>query len=185
MCLMCDGFGHDDVMALYGAHIAEYGFTVVAVTAARPEDEGVEWAYTIDLLDAAGHPELVVAGPDAASGGHLLQALGREILAGERYSIGDVLGDPPAVLRFGPVDAVQHDLGTFADWYSAQVAGHIRAPRLEVLQVFAPDTWFCACHRGHQPDLADPHTRLDARPVPNRAMRRSRARSDRRRTHPR
>ena len=185
MCLMCDGFSFDDVVALHGAHIAEYGFTVVGVTASPPDDEGVEWAYTIGLLDVADHPELVVAGPEAVSGARLLLALGQEVLAGERFPCGGVLSDPPSALRFGTVDAVQHTLGVFGDWYAAKHAGHVRAARLEVLQVFAPDPWFCAGHGGHQPDLADPRTRLDARRSVNRAMRRAPARGTRRRTHPR
>ena len=185
MCMMCDGFGFDDVVALNRARIAEYGFTVIGVTAVDPEDEGVEWAYTIGLLDAAGHPELVVVGPDAMSGGRLLQAIGRGVLAGERFASGDVVGEPPYAVRFGVVDAVQHQMGTFSGWHAAKRAGHVQARRLEVLQVFAPSGWFGACDPDHQPDLADPRIRLDATGPGGRAARRSRARRARRRAHPR
>ena len=188
MCMMCDGFSAEDVVALEGARIAEYGFTMVGVTAREPGDVGYEWTYTLGLLDAVGHPELVLAGPETESAARLLGAIARDVLAGERFAPGDQLGVPPHAVRFGAVDPIQYALGTFASWYQNREAGHLSAPQLEAVQVFAPDDWFCACHQGRQPDLSDPKVRLYATgtgPMANRAERRARARRARRRTHPR
>jgi hypothetical protein len=65
---------------------------------------------------------------------------------------------------------------TFEDWYGLAATGAVRAPELEVLQVFAPAEWFCAEHGDAQPVLADPTARVDVPRRPNRAARRSRRR---------
>ena len=70
--------------------IREFGFMVQGVVN-PPGERGqlVEWAYTVGLLDAAGHPELVVVGPQLDRSGPLLQSMGRCVLEGARCEAGD------------------------------------------------------------------------------------------------
>ena len=70
---MCEGFSLDDVLALDAAHIAEYGFINIGVDVEPP---ATPWAYTVGLLDAAGHPELIVVGAPLARCGPILATLG-------------------------------------------------------------------------------------------------------------
>lgn len=186
MCMICDGFSAEEALAAHDALIAEHGFTMIGVTPHRSEDGGALWTYTLGLLDAVGHPELVVAGPDLGSSAELLGTIARDVLAGGEYGPGDVIGDAPHAITFGAVDPVQQELGTFTTWFEMKAAGYLSAPRFDAVQVFAPDAWFCACHQGRQPDLSDPKVRIEAvghAGTANRATRRARAR-DRRRAHP-
>ncbi|HEY7136576.1 MAG TPA: hypothetical protein VIB48_16100 [Acidimicrobiia bacterium] len=58
---ICEGFGMDDVLALAEARIAEHGFTMQGVSDPDVPDDANGWVYTMGLLDAADHPEMVVA----------------------------------------------------------------------------------------------------------------------------
>jgi hypothetical protein len=172
---MCDGLSAEEVLAENREMIREFGFMVQGVV--NPPGEGgqlVEWAYTVGLLDAVGHPELVVVGPQFERSGPLLQWMGRCVLEGERCAAGDriVLGQDR--LRIGTVHPVQYELTTFNVWYELAEDGAIEPAALEALQVFVPSAWFCSGHRRAQRDLSLPHTRFDAPVhVPSRAVRRA------------
>ena len=178
MCRVCEGFSQEDELLLTAATIAEYGYMVMGVGAASGDPPGgPEWAYTVGLLDRADHPELIVAGPEFVSTGALLNEIGRSILAGPRYAVGDTFRSSSGVVRFGAVDPIQYRLGTFNVWHDLERMGLLHVGPLEALQVFAPPEWLCAGHRDRQPVLSDPSSRVDA-PValPNRAARRARRR---------
>jgi hypothetical protein len=73
MCRMCEGFSLDDVLALDAARIAEYGFVVIGVEGRDDDDDHPPaWAYTVGLLDAADHPEMIVAGVSTETSGSFL-----------------------------------------------------------------------------------------------------------------
>jgi hypothetical protein len=168
---MCEGFSLDDVLALDAASIAEHGFVVIGV------DAPVAWAYTVGLLDAVDHPEMVIAGVSAETGGSVLSMLARSALEGERFDVGDTVDLGRGVARVGAVSEIQRDLGTFNMWDNLQRHGTLRARELEVVQIVLPPAFFRSGHGGLQPRLDDPDARIDAPgPRPNRAERRRRSR---------
>jgi hypothetical protein len=162
MCRMCEGFSLEDVLALESAAIDEYGFIVTAVDSPGDSPAPIPWCYTIGLLEA-GHPELIVAGPSVEVGGDLLSGLGKRVLAGEHFRVGRRVKVRRGSARVGVVHPIQYDLGTFNFWHNHRAAGTLHADELEAVQIFAPPSWFCACHQGTQPDLSDPKVRLDHR----------------------
>lgn len=163
MCRMCEGFSVEDVLALEAARIDEYGFIVMGVDGTQESPSAITWSYTVGLLDAAGHPELIVAGPSVDAGGDLLNRLGRRVLAGARFTVGDRVKVDRSRARIGAVHPIQYELDTFNVWHSLRAIGALDAPEVETLQVFAPRGWFCRCHQHAQPDLSDPLARLDPR----------------------
>jgi hypothetical protein len=173
---MCEGFSRDDVLALDAASIAEYGFAIIAV--GPPDDaheKGGSWAYTVGLLDAADHPELIVTGVGAETAGMLLKSLADEVLAGEQYCVGDTIRTPRGAARVGPVHEVQYGLETFDMWHNQRRYGTLGTRELEAVQIVLPSAFFCSVHRHAQPVLGDPTARVGRRERPsNRAERRRR-----------
>jgi len=173
MCIQCDGFDHDELIAHYAEIIAAHRFMVTGVEGTNePGTRG--WAYTVGLDHHADHPELIVAGPEFAASGPWLNELGRRVLAGERFADGDVVATSRGAARFGAVHDIQFRLGTFNVWLALVDAGIVRNSGFRALQVFAPAAWFCAEHTGLQPVLAHQHERVDLVFRPNRAIRRAR-----------
>ena len=175
---MCEGFSLDDVLALDAASIAEHGFVVIGVDGPDRGDDGpVAWAYTVGLLDAVDHPEMVIAGVSAETGGSVLSMLARAALEGERFEVGDTIDLGRGLARVGAVHEIQREVGTFNMWDNLQRYGAVRERELEVVQIVLPSAFFCGDHGGLQPRLDDPGARVDARrPRPNRAERRRRSR---------
>jgi Domain of unknown function (DUF4262) len=167
---MCEGFSLDDVLALDAADIAEYGFVVIGVDDPdRGADDPRSWAYTVGLLDAVDHPEMVIAGVSAETSGSVLSMLARSALAGERYEVGETIDLGCGVARVGAVDEIQYELDTFNMWRNLWRNGTLDASELEVVQIILPSTFFCSAHRQRQPLLDDPDARVDTpRPRPNR-----------------
>lgn len=163
MCRMCEGFSLEDVLALDEAAIREYGFIVRGVSDPEPADGSVPWCYTIGLLDAVGHPELIVAGIRVEAGGQLLHGLARRILAGQRLAVGGRVKVGRGRARVGFVHPIHYEDGTFTSWHNLRAAGALAAPALEAVQIFAPAGWFCPSHQHGQPDLSDPGEHLDRR----------------------
>ncbi len=178
MCIMCEGSSREESLARFAATIDEHGFMTVGVHGAPDGSGGADdpdWAYTVGLLDHAGHPELIIAGPAHDAAGRLLGQIGRRVLAGERFEAGDGLRIPEGVARFGEVHPIQYRLPTFAAWHGLAEIGVVRS-ELRALQVIVPTAWFCPVHGAGQPQLALEHERVGvARPL-NRAARRARAR---------
>ena len=173
---MCEGFSLDDTLALDAAHIAEYGFMIQGVQGGGGDEaDRSPWAYTVGLLDAADHPEMIVAGVKMETGGALLSMLAHAVLEGERYEVGDTIDVGRGAARVGAVNEIQYELDTFNTWSNLQRYGTLQAPELEAVQIILPRTFFCSCHRNSQPLLSDPAARVGARrPPPNRALRRRR-----------
>jgi hypothetical protein len=177
---MCEGFSLDDVLALDAAHIAEYGYLIIGVESRAEEQPQHEpWAYTVGLLDAADHPELIAAGVRPETAGPLLSDLAHAVLVhDERYEEGDVIEvGRRRSLRFGAVNEIQYALDTFNMWHNLADYGAVRTPALEALQVVLSPGFFCSEHGFAQPLLADRSARVGTRrATPNRAARRSRGR---------
>jgi hypothetical protein len=171
---MCEGFSLDDVLALDAARIAEYGFIVIGVGSG--ETDPSPWAYTVGLLAAADHPEMIIAGVDLDTSGSLLAALARSILDdGDRYEVGHTINVRPGVARVGEVHEIQYGLQTFNMWHSLDEYGAAGPHELEAVQIVLPPTFFCTEHRLVQPVLANPEARVgEPRRRPNRAERRRR-----------
>ncbi|MCU1430452.1 MAG: hypothetical protein JWL83_4452 [Actinomycetia bacterium] len=181
MCLICDGFTLEEVLERDAATIAEGGFVVQMVQGSDGEVDAPGWAYTIGLLDSAGHPELVAAGADVKTSGRLLQALAGSVMDGERFEIGDTIRLGGDVARVGAVHNVQFRLDTFNMWHNLKSAGFLQAEELDAVQIVMPHGWFCAEHGDRQPLLSNAHARVDVASIPpNRATRRARERSHRR-----
>jgi Domain of unknown function (DUF4262) len=176
MCRICDGLSLDEVLALDAASIDDHGFTVIGVGGPGVGDVEIRpWAYTVGLLDAADHPELVIAGVSMETCGSLLPLLAESVLDGERYEVGDTIDLGRGVVRIGEVNEIQRALGTFNMWDNLQNYGAVQALELEAVQVILPPTFFCSVHGETQPLLDDPDARVGARrPRPNRAERRRR-----------
>ena len=173
--MMCEGFDAEDVLALDAAGIQEYGFIVVGVS--DDSDDVLPWAYTVGMLEETGHPELIMAGPQVESAAALLNEMGRQVLEGARFSVGDTFRSRTGLARVGAVHPVQYELSTFATWHGLRAHGHLEGDTLEALQVFAPTGWFCECHAYIEPMLDDPGARVGLPlPRPNRAARRAKRR---------
>jgi hypothetical protein len=117
--------------------------------------------YTVGLLDAADHPELIVAGVPPCTSGPVLQALAQSVLGGERYRVGETIAFGSDVGQVGAVHEVQYELSTFNVWHNLQRSGAVRAAELVARQIVLPGDMLAA-HRSRQPLLADPEARLAA-----------------------
>jgi hypothetical protein len=181
MCRICEGFSLDDVLALDAARIAEYGFVLIGVAGRDGDPEDLSpWAYTVGLLDAADHPEMIIAGVSNETSQSVLSMLARSVLDGEYYDVGDTIDLGRGVARVGAVDAVQYELDTFNMWHNLRAYGTLRTAELEAVQIILPPTFFCSAHGDSQPLLDEPGARVGLRSVrPNRAERRRRPRSRR------
>jgi hypothetical protein len=137
---MCEGFSVDDVLALDAAHVTEYGCAIQGVVRPGGEDDGVGcWVYTVGLLDAAEHPEMIVAG----------------------FEVGDTIDLGGAIARVGAVHEIQYELDTFNTWHGLKGAGVFRAPELVAVQITMPPELCASGQRVSQPVLAAPGARVD------------------------
>jgi hypothetical protein len=160
MCRVCEGFSIDDVLALDATRIAEYGFLLQGVVGPGGENDGNgSWVYTVGLLDAASHPELIVAGLSVNSGASLLSMLARSVLAGERYAVGETIDLGCGIARVGAVHDVQYELDTFNIWRQLRAIGVLREGDLEAVQIEVPDECLPS-GSATQPVLADRDARV-------------------------
>jgi hypothetical protein len=174
MCRLCEGATREQLVEEARLRIAVHGYTLQGVVG----DDIQPWVYTIGLLDGFDHPELVMAGPSTRKCADILTAFANEVRDGERYEVNDRLTAGAVSVTFGAVHHVQYELDTFAFWHECRNAGVIRAAQPSALQVKLSDNWFCSDHRGTQPVLSDPESRVGL-PLrrPNRAERRRRKRT--------
>jgi hypothetical protein len=169
---MCEGFSLDDVLALDAAHVAEYGFVTIGVDVSSTG--GCPWAYTVGLLDAADHPELILAGPSLETIGPILSTFAHAVLDdGERFEVGDRVDLGPGDAVIGAVHEIQYVLNTFNFWHNLADYGALRSTALEAVQIVLPSALFCVQHRFAQPRLSDRNARVGL-PLANRAERRRR-----------
>lgn len=178
MCRICEGFSLHDALALDAARIAEYGFVVIGVDSGDDTAPHAPWAYTVGLLDAADHPELIIAGASSHLASAFLSGLAHMVLDdGDRFEVGDEIDIERGVLRFGPVNEIQYSLNTFNWWHNLAEFGAVETYALEALQVVLPQSCFCEEHGFAQPLLADRAARVGGRErFAGRAARRSKGR---------
>jgi hypothetical protein len=164
MCSICDGFSIEEVIERDAARIAEHGFMVQAVTGESGRaDDPRSWSYTIGLLDAIGHPEMIVAGTDVETSTRVLVHLGQWAMEDdERFEPGDGIELGPGVADVGAVHAAHYgrNRGTFNMWYTLKRAKVVTARRLQAVQILLPDELCPFGDRSWQPDLSDPAARV-------------------------
>jgi hypothetical protein len=162
MCRVCEGFSVDDVVALGAARIAEHGYGIQGVVGPGGAEDGFgSWVYTVGLLDAAGHPELIIAGGFPAWSASVLSLLAGSTLAGERYQVDETIDlGAGGIARVGSVNEIQYELDTFNMWHNLKSAGVLHAPELEAVQITVSDVFFPPGSRSSQPSLADPDARV-------------------------
>ncbi len=160
MCRVCEGFSIEDVTVLGATRIAEHGYGIQGVIGPGGDEDGAgSWTYTVGLLDAVGHPELIVAGLLPMDGSSLLSLLAGSVLEGERYRIGDTIDLGEFVADVGAVHDIQYGLDTFSTWYRMKDAGVFGADELEAVQIKLPMEYFGA--KSTQPVLSRPEARVD------------------------
>ena len=96
------------------------------------------WVYTVGLLDAAAHPELIVAGLSVNEGASLLSMLARSVLGGERYQVGETIDSGRGIAHVGAVHEIQYELGTFNIWDQLRTIGVLRERELAAVQIVLP-----------------------------------------------
>jgi Domain of unknown function (DUF4262) len=161
MCRVCEGFSIEDVTLLGATRIAAEGFGIQGVIGPGGDRDGTgSWTYTVGLLDAAGHPELIVAGLLPVDGSSLLSLLAGSVLKGEIYEIGDTIDLGEYVADVGAVHDIQYELDTFSTWYRMKDAGVLDADDLEAVQIRLPLEYFGA-RKSSQPELAQRRARVD------------------------
>jgi hypothetical protein len=107
----------EDVIALDATRIAEYGFLIQGVVGPGGADDGVgSWVYTVGLLDAIAHPELIVAGVAPDSSAPLVSFLARAVLDGDRLEVDDTIDLGDTIIGVGSVHEIQYELDTFNMW---------------------------------------------------------------------
>lgn len=112
MCAICDGATHDEFLAGVDERIERFGFTMVGV---EPDPDHPPWLYTIGLVEHH-HPELSVLGLPVRLGFEVLDALAREVLAGERFQPGDEAVVGGVHFRFDRVDSRLWEGDMFNQW---------------------------------------------------------------------
>jgi len=99
VCIICDGFSHEEALTGEFVRIAVNGFTMVGIEAEPP------WTYTIGLVRSFDHPELVMTGGAMGDVADLLTGVVDHIRDGDRFDA----DSPPLALcgctsvAFGPV----------------------------------------------------------------------------------
>jgi hypothetical protein len=162
MCEMCGGFDRKDVLALVKARIAEHGFTMQGVSDPARLDDPTAWVYTIGLLDAAAHPEVIIAGADVTTASRVLGAVAEAVLDGERFLVGETIDLGVGVAEVGAVHPVQYELDTFAVWHALRDAGGLATEELTAVQIVLPAALCPFGERSWQPLLAEREARVQA-----------------------
>ncbi len=171
MCRICEGANPEDLIDEDATRIAVHGYMLQGVVDADHQP----WVYTTGLLDAAEHPELIVAGASVEESARVLTTLADAVLEGEVFAVGDTVSGIGGSARIGAVDTIQYGLDTFNMWHELHDHGVLQAPVLTAVQVLLGSSFFCTEHQAGQPNLADPNARVgERRPGPNRAARRRR-----------
>ncbi len=89
MCLRCEGWSDEEVLAQSRRDIEVHGWGFVHVEGGG----GAAFTYTVGLTRFHGHPELLVTGLEADQAAVLLGDLADDVRAGMRLSDGDVLSE--------------------------------------------------------------------------------------------
>ncbi len=139
MCRVCEGFSIEDVTALDAIRIEEHGWAVQAVSGPGGADAGAQsWTYTVGLLDAADHPELIMAGVEPSVASSILSMLAESVVDGERYLVDETIDLVGAIAVVGAVHDLQYERDTFSTWYRLKSAEVLHARQLEAVQIKLP-----------------------------------------------
>src|SRR5689334_22056542 len=122
MCRICDGLTYEELYAETAAAIASHGYTLIGVEGGA-EAGRLPWFYTVGLLDAADHAELIIAGVDPKQCVPALNAIASEVLEGNAFGVGETINVGIGVARVGAVHPIQYDLDTFNAWHTMQDFG--------------------------------------------------------------
>ena len=167
MCLVCDGYSHEDAMQALDLQIRVHGWALVQVA-----DETTSWCYTVGLAENHGHPELVLFDVKRESQHPLMSHLVRLVT-----SHGEL---PPAQLaQMGLRAAEVHEDHLCGDLFATWAIRYGEFPEPgDMLHVRLPEDAYCACHARavRRLDLPGPLPPPPAVPAPNRAERRSQGR---------
>ena len=175
MCEICDGKTYQEIFEGMRDRIHAHGWTLQGVT---PGVHGSGWVYTIGLMEAFGHPELVVTGGDIQSNGGLLNEISERISRGLRVDADAELDLDGYVVEFEPVHASYLSHGLCAVWDDYYRRSGAQPGPLRVLQVVLPLLAWCDhCDRERR-CLGVPGARGFGGGL-NRAARRARARRER------
>jgi Domain of unknown function (DUF4262) len=155
MCEQCEA-----VAAKLDTQIVGRGFAVVPV---GPSYRTRGWAYSVGLLDARDHPELVVAGWPLGGAVAVLDEMGGEVVAGRRFDGGGPqFGLRAATIGVVPVHEMHLGRRLMRLWH--RYYDHVGRFDLELraLQAVLPDADHCFEHQRLQPRLDEArHVRFD------------------------
>ena len=180
MCIICNGYSHDDAVRRLDLVIRIHGWALQGV---HPDgdDHDAEpgshlqpstWVYSLGLVDF-GVPELIATELTAAAAGELLNTVASRITKGVS------LDEACQSLGAHWVEVHENHLSShlFAMWH--ELYGN--RPR-RVVQILPPRSWMCDCHRDayFSLDQPDPLPNAELLRQPNRAERRAAARAQRR-----
>lgn len=131
MCMMCEGYTEEEMLAHWLSIIDDRGALVLAVSDAR-----MPWAYSVGLRWNFDHPELIAVHPDWSKAQDVVSHAVDDIADGRRLKVGDRYVAPcggRATVR--PV----HHANASGEWFSrwpqlARASGH-RQTSLRALQL--------------------------------------------------
>lgn len=150
MCMMCDGFTEEEMLAHWCQTIEVERALILTI------DSELPWAYTIGLRWQFDHPELIAVHPDPAKANGMVRHAVDDIAEGHRLGVGDVYVAPcggSATVR--PV----HHANVAGEWFRrwpdlAHRCGH-RSTSLRALQLVAN----CVCEDCSKQVLLDRRVR--------------------------
>jgi len=156
MCQLCQGGTIDDVVSDFDRQIVERGFAIVPVGSSA-QSRG--WAYTIGLIDASDHPELVVAGYPLGEAVTVLDDIARAVIRGSRLDAPDDSIPPRGQIGARSVHHQHLSGNLMAGWHWYYRSDGRSGPSLRALQIVLPDGKHCFEHQTTQPKLDNPrHT---------------------------
>lgn len=165
---MCEGATREDVRLGLHDTIQRCGCAIQGV---ETEPGDPPWAYSIGLIAAVGHPELVVVGLDPLTAAGGIEALARRIMAGERCGPGpDGLDVEGLHVHLVEVHPSHLEAGMFASWVDYYGSLGSPRPEFEALQIVVPSRLLGPS--GGQPRLDRPASCVGAN-QPHRAQRRA------------
>jgi hypothetical protein len=146
----------DELERRVRSDIDQYGWHVAKIMG---DDRAPGWAYTIGLLETAGHAELSVFGLDLEEAHEVLNHLGNLARAGRTLAPGEHEG----IFHGLPCGIRQVD-PRWLDVFFGNAAWHYKSDRVAMLQCFWPDAegrfpWepeFAASWKDDQPLLFHP-----------------------------
>jgi hypothetical protein len=163
MCLICDGYSHEDAMQALDLQIRVHGWALVQVA-----DETTSWCYTVGLAENHGHPELVLFDVKSETQHPLMSHLVRLVT-----SHGEL---PPVQLAHMGLRAAEvHEDHLCGDLFATWAIRYGEFPQPgDMIHVRLPDEAYCTCHAQtvRRLDLPGPLPPPPAVPAPNRAERR-------------